>query len=243
MIPNLSVLIAAAGRGSRSGLPYPKTLYSIRGKSILIRQLEIFAKYDECPTIVVSPDGSEEIRKEIERLDKQAHLVFQDSPKGMGDAVLRFILSPAYEDTEHVILSWGDIPFIQKSTLDTLISTHFKNENDFTFPTKFVDEAYTIVFRDSKGNIKKIAETRNSELDIMPGERDMGLFIFKKDLVINQLKMESDIKYSSKNNEHGFLYVVQELIGKKSKVEALDIATDLDLISLNKISDLSSFDP
>ena len=41
-MPKYTVLIAAAGHGHRSGLPYPKTLYPIKGKPILIHLLNLF---------------------------------------------------------------------------------------------------------------------------------------------------------------------------------------------------------
>jgi bifunctional UDP-N-acetylglucosamine pyrophosphorylase/glucosamine-1-phosphate N-acetyltransferase len=40
--------------------------------------------------------------------------------------------------------------------------------------------------------------------------------------------------------EHGFLYVVEHLIQRGFKVEALPIATERDLVSLNRPSDLDA---
>lgn len=237
----LAVLIAAAGKGSRSGLSYPKTLYSIKGIPIIVRQLEVFSKYDFSPTLIVSPSGKNQIKEKISQFDKNAYFVCQEHPNGMGDAVLQFLHSPAYERAEHIILSWGDIPFIQQSTIDRLVKEHFIKNNDFTFPTKLVNAAYTQVTRDSNGNVEEVIETRGSANDIIPGERDMGIFIFKKQLVMDQLQEEVNNKYNSENNEHGFLYVIGELVKKGLQVEALNIATELDLISLNKISDLGHF--
>ena len=52
----------------------------------------------------------------------------------------------------------------------------FENNNDFTLVTKFVDKAYTCIERDNSDNIIKVIETRE-ELEPIPGERDIGLFI------------------------------------------------------------------
>ena len=67
----LAVLIAAAGKGSRSGLSYPKTLYSIKGIPIIVRQLEVFSKYDFSPTLIVSPSGKNQIKEKISQFDKK----------------------------------------------------------------------------------------------------------------------------------------------------------------------------
>ena len=45
----LSALVAAAGRGTRAGLPYPKTLFPVQGKPILVHIAELLAPYDAHP--------------------------------------------------------------------------------------------------------------------------------------------------------------------------------------------------
>ena len=50
----ISVVIAAAGVGSRTGLPYPKTLFPIKGKPILVRLAELLAPYDAEPIVIIN---------------------------------------------------------------------------------------------------------------------------------------------------------------------------------------------
>ena len=111
---NISVLVAAAGRGSRANLPYPKTLFLIHGKPILVRIFEVMSPYDVKPTVVVSSHGVFLIDQCLTEFGLNAHLVVQEKALGMGDAVLCFKQSPACSSAEHILLIWGDIPFIQK---------------------------------------------------------------------------------------------------------------------------------
>ena len=99
--------------------------------------------------------------------------------------------------------------------------------------------AYTRVIRDKKGNIQDLIETREENLPIESGERDIGLFIFKKKEVLDLLRIDLAKKYSSKTNEHGFLYLISHLVKNGYKVEGLKIANKKELLSLNKISDLN----
>jgi bifunctional UDP-N-acetylglucosamine pyrophosphorylase/glucosamine-1-phosphate N-acetyltransferase len=237
----VSVLIAAAGLGTRSGLAYPKTLYPVSGKPILIHLLELFNSIDKKPTIIVSPKGFQSIQDCLEEYNFSAHLVLQEQPKGMGDAVLRFTDSPAYSESKEIVLAWGDIPFIQQETLETLISEHFHQVNDFTFPTQIVEEAYTLVKRDKHSQIIDVIETKENGLTPRRGEREMGLFVFNKSKIFSALKLDSKKKYSKLSGEHGFLYIISDLVAQGHKVEALPIAKKLDLISLNNISDLGEF--
>jgi bifunctional UDP-N-acetylglucosamine pyrophosphorylase/glucosamine-1-phosphate N-acetyltransferase len=237
---NLRVVIAAAGRGSRAGLPYPKTLYPVKGVPILLRILELLMPYDANPTVVVSPLGEAPIRDCLTSAGLAAHLVMQPSANGMGDAVLRFTNSPAFETAEHLLLVWGDIPLIQPETVKVLVQTHFVNGNDFTFATRQVDSAYTVVTRDQVGRVLGVVETREVGLDQQQqGERDIGLFVFRKDVTLTTLSEDLSGKFGKSTGEHGFLYVIEHLAKRGLRVEALPIATKQDLVSLNRLEDLA----
>lgn len=235
-------LVAAAGRGSRAGLTYPKTLFAIGGRPILVRILELLAQYDSKPSIIVSPDGMDPIKDCLRKYFLSAYLVVQDEPRGMGDAVLRFIDSPTFFDAEHTILLWGDVPFIQQKTLDTLVNRHLLEGNDFTFATKHVNLAYTVLSRDISGNVAQVIESREEGTDLQEaGEREIGLFVFRTSLVIDMLKKDLPGKFGKYTGEHGFLYVIGHLVQAGYRVVALPIATDLDLISLNSMKDIDAF--
>ena len=100
----ISVVIAAAGVGSRAGLTYPKTLFPIKGKPILVRLAELLAPYDVEPTVIVNEGGKEQIKQCLLKNNIQAQLVLQSMPRGMGDAVLCIDNSEEFANSEHVLL-------------------------------------------------------------------------------------------------------------------------------------------
>ena len=234
----VKVLIVAAGKGSRANLPYPKTLFKINGEEILLKILNTTKDLDDFPTIIVSPKGKKDIKDFLVNYSKKAFLAIQKDAKGMGDAVMQFKKSPAFEISDDILLIWGDIPYIKKKTIQEMVEVHFKSNNTFTFVTAETEKAYTKVIRDEKNNILDVIETREESIPIKKGERDIGLFIFKKNEIFNLLKMELPKKYSLKTKEHGFLYLIRHLVEKGFKVEGLKIAEKQELISLNKITDL-----
>jgi bifunctional UDP-N-acetylglucosamine pyrophosphorylase/glucosamine-1-phosphate N-acetyltransferase len=239
---DIRALVAAAGRGTRAGLLYPKTLFPIQGKPILVRVAELLAPYDPHPTIIVSPDGQEPIRECLDAVGVAAHLVVQPEPRGMGDAVLRFEQSPAFANAEHVLLLWGDVPFIQPETVASVVDAHIQHNNDFTFATRLVDSAYTVVSRDGAGHVTGVVETREQGIAApQAGERDIGLFIFRKAVVLDALREELSSKWGKSSGEHGFLYIIGHLAGQGLRVEALPVATELDLVSLNSLKDVAGF--
>lgn len=238
----INVLVAAAGRGTRAGLSYPKTLFPIQGKPILVRIAELVKPYDTQPTVIVSPDGKDPVRQCMDSQGLAADLVVQLEPRGMGDAVLRFEQAPAFASAEHVLLIWGDIPFIQATTVEAVVNAHLAHRNDFTFATRQVDSAYTIVSRDSNGAVTGVVETR--ELGIaqpQAGERDIGLFLFRKEPVMEALREDLSGKWGRTTGEQGFLYVIGHLAARGLRIEAVPVATELDLVSLNSLKDIDGY--
>jgi bifunctional UDP-N-acetylglucosamine pyrophosphorylase / glucosamine-1-phosphate N-acetyltransferase len=233
--------VAAAGRGSRSGLSYPKTLFPIQGKPILVRILELLTPYDDCPTVVVSPEGFKPVRETLFERGLSAHLVVQPKPCGMGDAALQHSRSPAFSDAEHVLLIWGDGPFIQPTTVAKLLAAHKAQNNDFTFATRYVEKAYTIVVRDDAGGVKRVLETREAGAQPLPGERDVGLFVFRNAVVVDALREDLPGKHGALTGEHGFLYIIEILVSRGLRVAALPIASELDIVSFNRIDDIRAF--
>jgi len=238
----IRVVIAAAGQGTRSGLSYPKTLFKIKNIPIIIRICEALSQYDKSPSIIVAPNWKKEIQNTLHQHEIDAELINQLKPIGMGDALLQYENSKFYKEAEHILLIWGDIPFIQNETVEEMVKTHLTKKNTFTFPTRESNSAYTLVSRDDSGDVKELIETR--ELGIknpQQGERDIGLFIFKKDTIFDILKEDLPDRLGKYTNEHGFLYLVSHLYQRGFKIEALKIATELDLVSFNSIDDISSY--
>jgi bifunctional UDP-N-acetylglucosamine pyrophosphorylase/glucosamine-1-phosphate N-acetyltransferase len=240
MTPEIRVLIAAAGAGKRAGLAYPKTLHPVHGRPILLHLFDRLTRYDARPTVIVSPTGCEPIRGCLAESGYEADLLVQAEPRGMGDAVLQFERAPTRASADHLLLTWGDIPCLQEETIAAMVDAHLAHHNDFTFVTAIVEEAYTIVDREPDGTVRSVTETREAKSDPGAGERDIGLFIFRPDSILPLLKQELAGAIGRATGEHGFLYVVGHATQRGLKVEALPIAGALDLISMNRISDLDA---
>lgn len=241
-MPELRVLIAAAGSGTRAGLPYPKTLHPVQGRPILVRLIELLREYDPVPAVVVSPSGRDEIEQCLEHHGLTAELVVQDAPTGMGDAILCFRKVDGWRETQDVMAVWGDIPLLQPETVAAMVATHRERGNDFTFVSRRVDAAYTVVSRDESGRVIDLIETREAGLAAPVGERDIGLFLFRSQPVLDLLDLRLEGAFGRSTGEHGFLYIVRHLAARGFKVDAVPVGTELDLVSLNRLSDLASID-
>lgn len=234
------VIIPAAGRSSRSGLSYPKTLYKLAGTPILIRLIRLLYLYDHRPLIVINPEHRQLFDEVLLANNCEAEFVYQQEALGMGHALLE---TESYLDDEKpVILVWSDIPLLHPHTLAHMVNCHGMAENDFSFVTALCPSCYTIVQRE-KGYVKSVIETRAA--GIAPGkdgERDIGLFVFRKQPVFDELRKHSEFTEVNGKQEQGFLYVIEKLVLSGYKVEGYPLALEQDILSFNTPEDLQAIE-
>lgn len=233
---NVRVLIPAAGKGVRSGLSYPKCLYRIKGEPIIIRLCRKMLPYDKHPIIVINPKDKGIFDAVMDEFKISPIYCFQQEANGMGAAILS--AEEMLNESDTILLTWSDIPFLSSQTILSLYNCHTQMENDFSFVSSIGDNCYTIVER-TGGKISSLKETKALGIPPLPyGERDIGLFVFKKKPVFELLRKGKDGNYINGLREHGFLSVVEDLVKEHYKVEAFPIALPSDLLSFNSPEDL-----
>ena len=234
---NINILIPAAGKGERSKLPYPKTLFKINNLSILERIIKNTKFLNANISIISSLDGREKIVNKLNDKKINSEIIVQKIPNGMGNAILQYKKSKFYKDTKDILIVWGDIPFVKKSSYRKLIKFHYKNFNTVSILSTFVKNPYTYIKRDKKGKIIEVIETKEMKKKYKYGERDVGVFVINKNIVFKYL-YKSYIQKKHENKEHGFLQIINTIVKNKHKVETLPIATTKESKSLNYIKDI-----
>lgn len=173
-----SVVIAAAGRGTRLGFDKPKILFPLLGKPILEWLIELFAPQVSRLVLVLSPDGTPFVKPELDRLiGGRYEIVEQTNPSGMGDAVS---LGLEAVQTDSVGIVWGDQAALRSATIEAVLRLHGGALRPFaTIPTVINSPPYIHFSRNSSGVIDGLLQAR--EGDIMPaeGESDVGFFCFR----------------------------------------------------------------
>ena len=233
-------MIPAAGRSSRSGLDYPKCLYRIGGVPIIVRLIRQLARFDANPVVIINPAQEAVFRTHFNEFDCNPSLVFQHEPLGMGNALLQ--AGGAVQPGSHVLLVWSDIPLLHDHTIASMINCHLAAANDFSFVTMPCESCYTIVQREN-GNVKGVIETRAAGLP--PGkdaERDIGLFVFRKEPVFGLLKKFEAYTEVNGKKEQGFLYIIEKLAAAGYRVEGYPIAMPQDVLSFNTPQDLAEIE-
>ena len=240
MINNF-LLIPAAGKGSRSGLNYPKTLFKYKNNPILINIIKNVFKTNikfSKVIIIVSPKGKNKIKECLIKynLIQKCELIIQHQPKGMADSVYQIKKSKYVNMYSSIYLIWGDLAYPDANSLNELYRLHIYNKNDFSFLTKNVQNPYTIVNR-VNNKVVEVLETKSSQKKISYGERDTGIFVFKLNKIYKYLTHIEAYK-NQFNYEKSFLGLIKNLVIDKCLVEAYISASDNDILSLNRVKDI-----
>jgi len=113
---NLSIIILAAGQGTRMNSARPKVLHPLSGRPMLAHVLDTARSLQGTDIHVVIGHGAEQVRAELPDVDVQ--WVLQAPQLGTGHAVAQAM--PAVPDENAVLVMYGDVPLISKAALQPL---------------------------------------------------------------------------------------------------------------------------
>ena len=155
-MPDLTVVILAAGQGTRMRSRLPKMLHPLCGRPLV--GWPIAAARDagaQRIVIVVSPGG------ELDgHLPDDVVSVVQPKPNGTGGAVLA--AKDELGDGQTVVVLPGDAPLITADAIGALVDAHNKSEAKATMATMHLDDptGYGRVVRDAQGRVQRVVETK-----------------------------------------------------------------------------------
>ena len=97
---------------------------------------------------------------------------------------------------------------------------------------------YILIVNMKNSKPTSISETKNMVRKKKSGFREVGMFVFKKNIVFEYLNKNYKVKKDKSSKEHGFLYIIKILYMNNLKIGAYSIASKMDLLSFNKMDDL-----
>ncbi len=150
-----TVLIMAAGRGTRMRSKTPKVLHEVCGRS-LIAWVVAAAQAAQAGKVVVI-DGPD--RAVDGSLPEGVEIAVQEQPRGTADAVLS--AAAHFGDAPVVVLS-GDVPLITAEAIAGLLEAHEASGAAATMLTMELDDpsGYGRVVRTSDGAVERVVETK-----------------------------------------------------------------------------------
>ena len=178
MARELTVLIMAAGHGTRMRSGLAKVLHPVCGRPMVLWVAEAARGAGADRVVCITRPGE----GVAERLDGQVEIAEQTEGEGTGSAVLA--ARPAIEESEAVVVLSGDHPLVARETIAGMIATHRGEAAAATvLTTDAIDPAgYGRVLRGEDGSVERIVETKRpdevGDEVLAVREVNMGSYVF-----------------------------------------------------------------
>lgn len=158
---NLEVIILAAGQGTRMKSFKPKVLHDLAGRPMLEHVIGTAHEMNSTRVHVVYGHGGDQIHAQLGH--QEVDWVEQSEQLGTGHAVLQAI--PGVSQDSVVLILYGDVPLIQKDTLERLVET--VNEQQMGLLTIALPDpaGYGRIVRGDKGQVIKIVEHKDASTE------------------------------------------------------------------------------
>ncbi|MFO1258137.1 MAG: bifunctional UDP-N-acetylglucosamine diphosphorylase/glucosamine-1-phosphate N-acetyltransferase GlmU [Gammaproteobacteria bacterium] len=180
----LSIVVLAAGQGSRMKSPLPKVLHTIGGRPMLDHVLKTARALEPKKIIVVHGFEGEQVRKHFLHFDLD--WVFQEKQLGTGDAVATAL--PLIPLNHRVLILYGDVPIIAIDTLKRLLRATPQNAVGLLTVNAADPTGLGRIIRDLNGDIIRIVEEKDAnEAEKQIHEVNTGIFAVPSGLLAKWL--------------------------------------------------------
>lgn len=117
---SVSLIILAAGQGTRMNSDLPKVLHKVAAAPLLHHAMNAGRTLEPSRIVVVVGHGAEDVANSALDFDETAEIVVQEEQRGTGHAVAQAAPALANADGEVIVL-YGDTPFIRPETLQAML--------------------------------------------------------------------------------------------------------------------------
>ena len=230
---SVSVIVLAAGKGTRMNSELPKVLHKVLGKSLLSHALDTLSFSDN--KLVVVGHGADLV---IDSLPPSIKNILQKDQLGTGHAVSTVINSEVFKKSksDFTLVVPGDVPGINDGDIELLINKVKTTSSPVGFLTALVEDpfGYGRIVKNNE-EIKIVEEKDCSEDEKAINEINSGIYCFKTEFLIE------NIDNLNTQNAQGEFYLT-DLIGiaNNQKQDIVIVQVDEDSIKgINSMSQLN----
>jgi bifunctional UDP-N-acetylglucosamine pyrophosphorylase / glucosamine-1-phosphate N-acetyltransferase len=234
---SFSVVILAAGQGTRMKSKLPKVLHEAAGRPLVEHVVRAVTPLKPAKTVIVIGHGAEQVRARMQQ--HPAEFVLQEKQLGTGHALMQ--TEETLKDLQgNVMVLNGDGPLLKTETLARLLESQ-SNQAGMTLITCNVSNPTGLgrILRDANGNITNIIE----EKDTTPEQKKIteinpGIYIFDKTVF-------DKAKQLSNNNKAGEYYITDLpalYLKAGSKIRSVLVADESEVLGVNDRKHLAQID-
>jgi bifunctional UDP-N-acetylglucosamine pyrophosphorylase / glucosamine-1-phosphate N-acetyltransferase len=234
---SFSVVILAAGMGTRMKSKVPKMLHEAAGRPLTEHVIRAVLPLTPTKIIVVIGHGAEQVKAKLSHYNVE--FVLQEKQLGTGHALMQ--TESALKDLQgDVMVLNGDGPLLRTETLGQLVNAQ-KDRDGMTLITCNVSNPTGLgrIIRDENGNISSIIE----EKDTTPEQKKIteinpGIYIFDSTVFAKG-------KSLGNNNKAGEYYITDLptlYLQAGSKVRSVLVADETEVLGVNDRKHLAQID-
>ncbi|WP_444665556.1 bifunctional UDP-N-acetylglucosamine diphosphorylase/glucosamine-1-phosphate N-acetyltransferase GlmU [Cereibacter changlensis] len=124
--PSVSLIVLAAGQGTRMNSDLPKVLHPLGAAPLLHHAMRAGQALDPARIVVVAGHGAEAVTKAARAFDETVDVVVQAEQLGTAHAVAQAAPLLAGVPGEAVVL-YGDTPFVRTETLEAMLAARSRH--------------------------------------------------------------------------------------------------------------------
>jgi bifunctional UDP-N-acetylglucosamine pyrophosphorylase / glucosamine-1-phosphate N-acetyltransferase len=240
MLQDVSVVILAAGQGTRMKSRIAKVLHGAGGKPLIEHALDAaFGIAPASRVFVVVGHQAEAVREVVER--RGARVVLQAEQLGTGHAVLCGESGLAGLGGRLVVF-YGDCPLIRTSTLENLLDLETRSGSSCAMVTTDLEDptGYGRVLRDASGDVSAIVEHKAATpTQLAVREINAGVYSFDAAAFWKHIH---DVRPDNAAREYYLTDIIEIFIRSGLRVSALKIADASELLGINNRIELAEAD-
>lgn len=235
MKTKLSVVILAAGQGTRMRSSLPKVLHHVADKPMLEHVIDAAEQLDAADIHVVYGHGGELVKSQLSH--KNVSWVEQKEQLGTGHAVS--VAMPEVPDENNVLVLYGDVPLIAIDTLKDLISIT-RNKSLALLTATLLDPAgYGRIVREN-GKVVRIVEQKDAgKEELAINEVNTGFLAF------NATEGKKWLAQLDNNNAQGEYYLTDLIAMAESdgvSIETAQPKEEFEILGVNNKFQLSQLE-
>ena len=160
----LSVVILAAGQGTRMRSHLPKVLHTVGGQPMLGHTIATAKALGAQRIVVVYGHGGEQVQQQIQ--EDSVAWVEQKDQLGTAHAVQQAVSELTSDASEIVLVLYADVPLVRTETLRTLLAAQQEENGLAVLTTELTDPTgYGRIVRNRDGKVEKIIEQKDADAE------------------------------------------------------------------------------
>jgi bifunctional UDP-N-acetylglucosamine pyrophosphorylase / glucosamine-1-phosphate N-acetyltransferase len=233
---SLSVVILAAGQGTRMRSALPKVLHPLGGLPLLQHVIHAAQQLEPSNIHVVYGHGGEQVRQALAH--EAVNWVLQEQQLGTGHAVDQVMAWVSDGDT--LLVLYGDVPLIKADTLRHLM-VHAENGGVSVLTATLNDpQGYGRIMRDADGKLLGIVEQKDaSEEQLNIREINTGFLAAPASKLRGWLER---LDNSNTQREYYLTDVIAMAVADGVAVASVSVANEYEILGVNDRVQLSTLE-